>query len=250
MKENRQFLKADEWLNFADMDTGQKRKEPMPPLQKPCPADARLIDLVAFNDNPLGDIPLRDAINARKSRRKYSDATLSLAELSFLLWSTQGLQALLAGGKATRRTVPSGGARHAFESYLLINRVEGIEPGLYRYQPLEHQLCFLRGDPEFPERISEACLGQTFVGKGALVFIWSTIPERAEWRYGVVAHKMIAMDVGHVCQNLYLACEAIGAGTCAIGAYDQAKIDALLQMDGEDEYVIYAAPVGKLPDVS
>jgi len=77
------------------------------------------------------------------------------------------------------------------------------------------------------------------------VFIWTTIPYRMEWRYSVVSHKIIALDAGHVCQNLYLACESIGCGTCAIGAYDQEKMDRFLGVDGEEEFAIYAAPVGR-----
>jgi SagB-type dehydrogenase family enzyme len=67
-----------------------------------------------------------------------------------------------------------------------------------------------------------------------------------EWRYGLAAHKVIAIDAGHVCQNLYLACEAIGAGTCAIAAYDQEAMDDLVGLDGKDEFTIYLAPVGKV----
>ncbi len=67
-----------------------------------------------------------------------------------------------------------------------------------------------------------------------------------EWRYHLAAHKVIAIDVGHVCQNLYLACESIGAGTCAIAAYDQEAFDRLLRIDGKDEFVIYLSPVGKV----
>ena len=88
--------------------------------------------------------------------------------------------------------------------------------------------------------------GQIFVGQAAVAFIWSVIPYRTEWRYAGVSHKAVAIDSGHLCQNLYLACEGIGAGTCAIGAYDQAKMDALIGVDGEDEFVIYMAPVGKI----
>jgi len=71
-----------------------------------------------------------------------------------------------------------------------------------------------------------------------------------EWRYGLAAHRVIALDAGHVCQNLYLACEAIGAGTCGIAAYNQEAIDQLLRVDGEDEFTIYLAPVGKVPEDS
>src|SRR5512141_1156900 len=92
---------------------------------------------------------------------------------------------------------------------------------------------------------SGACFGQRFVGKGAVTFFWSVIPYRMEWRYAPAAHRVLPMDVGHVCQNLYLSAEAIGAGVCAVAAYDQEALDALLNLDGEEEFVIYLAPVGK-----
>jgi SagB-type dehydrogenase family enzyme len=66
-----------------------------------------------------------------------------------------------------------------------------------------------------------------------------------EWRYDLAAHKVIAIDAGHVCQNLYLACEAIHAGTCAIAAYDQEAMDQFLRIDGKDEFTLYLASVGK-----
>jgi SagB-type dehydrogenase family enzyme len=71
-----------------------------------------------------------------------------------------------------------------------------------------------------------------------------------EWRYGLASYKVIALDAGHVCQNLYLACEAIRCGTCAIGAYDQKRMDELLALDGVDEFVTYIAPVGRAADDS
>ena len=79
-----------------------------------------------------------------------------------------------------------------------------------------------------------------------MTFIWTAIPYRMEWRYDLAAHKVIAIDAGHVCQNLYLACEAIGAGTCAVAAYHQELMDQLLRIDGKDEFTIYLAPVGKV----
>ena len=62
----------------------------------------------------------------------------------------------------------------------------------------------------------------------------------------MVAHKPMLIDAGYVCQNLYLACGAIGCGTCAIAAYDQNGFDEFLNLDGENEFVIYLAPVGKI----
>ena len=122
----------------------------------------------------------------------------------------------------------------------------GLEPGFYRYLPLEHQLLHLFHEEQMPRKLTEATLGQAFVGRAAAVFIWTTIPYRMEWRYGLAAHKVIALDAGHVCQNLYLACEAIGAGTCAVAAYHQQLMDRLVRVDGPEEFVIYLAPVGKI----
>ena len=143
------------------------------------------------------------------------------------------------------RTVPSGGARHPFETYLLVRRIEGVEPGLYRYLPLEHKLCFLRADEELTGEVHVACYEQ-YVNNSAVVFVWTAIPYRTEWRYSIVSPKIIAQDSGHLCQNLYLACEAIGAGTCAIGAYDPAKMDPILGVDGEEEFAVYVATVGRV----
>jgi len=241
----RRFLKADVWEEWDHAQSDQNNKVAAPPLQKPYPADAPLIDLIPPADFTVGDMPLREAIARRQSRRQFGDAPLTLEDLSFLLWAAQGVQEIWRGGIASRRTVPSAGSRHPFETYLLVNHVESLTPGVYRYLALEHKLLFLRPLPPL-EAAVEAFSGQKFVAQCAVTFIWTVIPYRTEWRYGMVAHKVIAMDIGHACQNLYLACESIGAGTCAIGAYHQKKLDALLELDGVEEFAIYVAPVGKL----
>lgn len=90
------------------------------------------------------------------------------------------------------------------------------------------------------------CFGQRYAGSGAVTFVWTTLPYRMEWRYGLCAHRVILMDAGHLCQNLYLACSAVNAGTCAIGAYDQEKMDTLIGVDGNEEFTLYLAPVGRV----
>jgi SagB-type dehydrogenase family enzyme len=246
MERYRKFLKAERWEEWEKRERNRKKKPPEPELQKPPPRGALTIKLIPPKGLTIGGIPLVDAIRHRKSRRKYTMQSLTLEELSFLLWATQGVRRKIEGGTKTRRTVPSGGSRHPFETYLFVNRVDGLERGLYRYLPLDHKMCFLEPDQDLADRINDACLDQIFVGKGAVVFIWTVIPYRAEWRFGSLAHKMIALDAGHLCQNLYLACEAIGAGTCAIGEYVNKKMDAIVGVDGKDEFTIYLAPVGKV----
>ncbi|MGC9398747.1 MAG: SagB/ThcOx family dehydrogenase [Anaerolineae bacterium] len=243
----RDVLKADVWEELRDVPSDQRRGLPRPPLQQPYPKGAPLIDLPVPRRLDVAPVSLFTALRERKSHRAYSAAPLSLEELAFLLWATQGVRRLMRGDRALFRTVPSAGARHPFETYLVLNRVEGIEAGLYRYLSLDHRLCCLRTGAHLAERVARACHHQTFVAQSAVTFVWTAIPYRTEWRYGKAAPKLIALDAGHVCQNLYLACTAVGAGTCAIAAYNQRELDALLGVDGEEEFAVYVAPVGKLP---
>ena len=256
MQGDRDFLRADIWEQWLSLETDQKKGVPPPPVEKPFAADATLIDLVDPHDLTAGQMPLIEAIRRRRSHRQFSDEPLTLEELSFLLWATQGASRMGTGpqdvlwrGIALLRTVPSGGARHTFETYLVLRRVAGIEAGLYRYLPLEHKLCFLRPYAEMEEATSAAWGERGFMMESAVVFVWSTIPYRMEWRYSIISPKIIALDAGHVCQNLYLACEAIGAGTCAVAAYDQKKVDALIGVDGKEEFAVYLSPVGKVGSV-
>ncbi len=191
-------------------------------------------------------VTLEQAIAGRKSHRKFLDASLTIDELSFLIHAVQGVRGRVSSVH-TFRTVPSAGCRHALETYIAVHRVDLLDAGLYRYQPLDHKLVLLRrGD--LRRQVAAAALGQAFAGYCAATFIWSTVPYRMEWRYGEVSHKVIAVDAGHACQNLYLACEAVSSGTCAIGAYDQELADACIDADGTDEFVIYMAPVGKVQE--
>jgi len=144
------------------------------------------------------------------------------------------------------RTVPSAGCRHALETYIAAFRVGGISKAIYRYLPVRHELVEFVKHDALEELISRAAFDQSFAGKSAATFIWTTIPARMEWRYSLASYKVIALEAGHVCQNLYLACEAIGAGTCAIAAYDQELADSILGVDGVEEFTIYMAPVGKI----
>ncbi len=242
----RSFLKDTIRKTVDFSQTDQNLGLGPPPIEKHFSADALRIDLLKEDSwKNISAISLSEAIKNRRSHRTFVNRSLKLNELSFLLWATQGIRHRIDQGHAYR-TVPSAGCRHALETYMCILKVEGLEPGVYRYLPLEHQLLFEFSEDRMTEKLVEAVLGQPYPGKAAATFIWTALPYRMEWRYGLAAHKVIAIEAGHVCQNLYLACEAIGSGTCAIAAYDQEAIDKFLRIDGQDEFVIYLAPVGKV----
>jgi len=245
-KANRFFLKDTIRQKIDFYRTGQNLGKPAPPLQKPCPADAPRIVLPDGRESlkRLCRMGLADAITRRESIRSYSTEPLGLDELSALLWATQGVREIISS-ECALRTVPSAGARHTFETYVAACRVDDLECGLYRYLPFDGRLAQLYSDTNIAGRAAAACLGQECVSGSAAVFIWSAVPERMEWRYDRAAHKVIAVDAGHVGQNLYLAATAMKAGACAIAAYDQDGCDMLLGIDGNEEFTIYIAAVGK-----
>jgi len=245
IKELRKFLKNNlrEGFDFSQVD--QAKGVPIPDFEKPLKPGQKLIELPGSKEwKKIGKVELLKAIAERRSQRVFKKKTLTLEELAFLLWATQGV--VRKGEGYTMRTVPSAGARHALETYLCVMDVEGLKPGVYRYLPTSHKLVEEFLDEKLASKIVPACMGQSFLGASAVVFAWAAIPYRMEWRYGPVSAKAIALDTGHVCQNLYLAVEAVSCGTCAIGAYDQDKVDTFFKVDGTDEFIVYLAPVGKV----
>ena len=245
IKQFRNFLKDDVRLTIDFRKTDQRMGKRPPAIEKPYRQNSERIDLVPPGSwQNIQPVDIVRAIENRKSRRVFTNQPLTMEDLSFLLWATQGIRKISKSG-STFRTVPSAGARHSFETYLCVLNVENLSPGLYRYLPINHQIILEQSPPKLKSKIIEATYGQGFVGKASVLFIWTTLCYRMEWRYGAAAHKVIAIDSGHVCQNLYLAAEAIKAGTCAIAAYHQELTDRLLNVDGEDEFTIYMAAVGK-----
>lgn len=235
------YIRLETDFSQSDQSLGIKP----PPVQKPYTMEMLRVVMPKPQEwKSIGDKGIVSAIRDRKSHRKYLNESLSLEEISFLLWATQGVKRNL--GSTVLRNVPSAGNRHPFETHICVSNVEGLDKGIYRYLPLEHELLFEFAADDMAGKISDATLGQFFVSTAPAVFVWTAIPYRTEWRYIAVSYKVIAIDVGHVCQNLYLACEAIGAGTCAIAAYNQKLMDELIKVDGKEEFTVYLAPVGKV----
>lgn len=237
-----EFMEKTKYRYLSPSD--QERRLPQPPLELPPEPHKPIFALPRPDIIAIPPLDLRTAIERRQSIRSYARQPLSLADFSFLLWCTQGVKRV-QGTYATFRIVPSAGARHALETYLLVNDVEGLERGLYRYLALSHQLQQLSTDPELPVRVTDACLNQQFILKSGVMFLWTAVPYRMTWRYSERGYRELHKDAGHVCQNLYLAAEAIGCGVCALAAYDDDTMHSLLGIDGNSQFLIYCATVGK-----
>ncbi len=222
----------------------QNRGLPMPPLELPYAADAKIVELPAPAQVQVPALDVRSAVEQRRSLRSYALQPLSLGELSFLLWASQGVQKITER-PVTLRNVPSAGARHAFETFVLVNRVDGLTPGLYRFAALRHGLLAVDLSPEVAGQMTRACHDQTMVARAAATFVWVAVVERMRWRYGERGYRYLHLDAGHACQNLYLAAETVGAGACAIAAFDDDLLNQLVGADGEELFAVYAAAVGK-----
>lgn len=243
-KTGEEFIEMTKYHNISESDQ-RKGAEP-PPLQTKYDDTKQIFDLPKPEDIKIEGGDLRKAIENRESIRTYSNEFMTMDELAWLLWTTQGVKIVHDKKIYTKRTVPSAGARHAFETYVLVNKVDGLKPGVYRYLPLDHKLVEYDFTEGIQEKLAEAAYNQKMVMNGTATFIWVAIPYRMSWRYVERGYRYLHLDAGHVCQNLYLAAESIHSGVCAIAAFHDDQMNELLKLDGKNEFVIYLASVGKI----
>ena len=233
--------------DFSDYQTDQELKKPQPPLVK-APMRTEAIDLPKNFKDLEADRDFFSVIDRRCSHRVFTQEKMSLLQLSYLLWACQGVKDIRGKSYATLRTVPCGGARHQFETYMAIQNVEGLEDGLYHYLPMSHQIEFLKKVDDLKDFINTSLQGQIWASKANVVFYFSMDFYRVEWRYGIFAHKVALIDAGHITENLYLASTALNLGGCAIGATDGRYCDEVFEVDGVNESIFYAHPVGTISD--
>lgn len=192
-------------------------------------------------DWSLQEARILPLLQKRRSLRRYARRQLTLNDLAFLLWATQGITARM--GTHFLRTSPSAGALYPIETYMVINSVENLQAGLYHFAVRQFELekisCEING-----QDAAHACLDQDFVAKGNLMFFWTARLRRSMAKYGERGFRYLFLDAGHVCQAAMLAAEAIGCGGCPVGAFYDEEVNKLLGVDGENETVLYAASIG------
>ena len=224
--------------------TDQQKGVPTPLFELPFD-EINLIELPNPQDLKFRSFDLSAFIDNRRTIRKYAEKPLSINELSFLLWATQGLTKNLSDERSLR-TVPSAGARHAFETVLLINNVDGLKHGLYRYIVSKHKLLPLDFNKEEIENLVLGFRNINLIASSAVTFLWICVPERMTWKFNARGFRYLLLDAGHICQNLYLAAEAVDCGCCGIGAFDDEEVNAVLKFDESGHFLAYAASIGKV----
>ncbi len=187
-------------------------------------------------------VDLWETLRARRSVRAYADSPLPVQALSRLVWASGGETGRREHGLAYR-TTPSAGALYPVETYVSCRNVEGVAPGVYRYLPAGHILEPVRSG-DISKDLADAALGQPFVARAAAVFVWTAVVERCTVKYADRGYRYIYMEAGIVSENLHLAATALGLGSCAVGAFSDGAVDALLGLDGTDEIALLLQAVG------
>ena len=191
-----------------------------------------------------GNVSVEAALANRRSHRRFQDRAISAEQLSQILWAAYGITSPnphpnLRGGL---RTAPSAGALFPLEIYAVVGNVEGIEPGVYRYIADGHKIVRVI-DRDVRGELAEAALGQRMVSEAPASVFFSAAFSRTTGIYGERGRRYVYMEIGHSAQNVYLQAQALGLGTCAIGAFTDGRVGQLLELPANEE-PLYLMPIG------
>jgi len=184
-----------------------------------------------------GKTSVEEALSKRRSVRTYKKEPLTIEQLSQLCWAAQGITSEEGG-----RTAPSAGAKYPLEVFLVVGNVDGLDPGVYHYNPFDHSLTKKEGGDK-REKLRASALGQKPLSFAPVSFVITGIYERTMVKYGERGIRYVHIEVGHVCQNIYLQAEALDLGTVVIGAFEDQKIKKLLNL--KEEAPLALMPVGR-----
>jgi SagB-type dehydrogenase family enzyme len=182
---------------------------------------------------------VEEALRSRRSVRTYSSTSLSLREVSQLLWAAHGVT-----HPEGWRAAPSAGALYPLEIHVVAGNVTHLPAGVYQYNPQDHELILVR-EGDVRQQLFEAALKQSAVKDGSMVLIISAEYERTTGKYGQRGIRYVHMEVGHASQNVYLQAEALNLGTVFIGAFHDDEVKTILQLS-EDVAPLGLMPVGKV----
>jgi SagB-type dehydrogenase family enzyme len=191
--------------------------------------------------SPLSNTTLHEVLKNRKSIRQYKNKSISKEILSYLLWASTGISREERGYEF--RTAPSAGALYPIETYLVVNNVEEINPGVYHYNIQNHYLELLK-EGDYAAETAQAALGQRMCADAPVVFIWTAVFQRMKWKYDQRAYRYVYLDAGHIVENLALTATSLGLGSCQIGALFDDEVNQIIDVDGTEESVIYMSVVG------
>lgn len=177
-----------------------------------------------------GSCSLEECLKKRRSVREFSRRSISLAQLSKLLWSAQGV----TGHVERKRTPPSAGGLHPLETYVVAGNIDGLIPGIYKYVVGSHVLAKL-DDTDVRQSLGRAAVNQNWLADAPAVFVFSAIYERTTGKYGSRGTRYVHMDAGFAAENLHLQVVALGMGTVVIGAFEDDEVHRVMGLSSEEQ---------------
>lgn len=196
---------------------------------------------------PAIEIPFDHVMVTRRSRHDFANAEVEFHELSRILYYSFGVTAqntIEAGISHGLRAAPSAGGLYPAEIYLGIRQVTGVMPGIYHYNVPEHALEQLSaGDPT--EVLYRVTAYQEDARRAGVVMLIAGILPRTKGKYGERGYRYVLMDIGHLGENIYLACTALQLAIRTGGGFFDDEANDLLGLDGLNEVVLYLAFIGK-----
>ncbi|WML67911.1 MAG: hypothetical protein METHP_01479 [Methanoregula sp. SKADARSKE-2] len=238
-----EFLKKTQYPDFSTVDLILRVKEP--PAEIPLRRGAGIIKLPNPKRFKVPDVPAREAIESYEPVPFFARSSITLKELSFLLWSCQGFKKIVSEHLQVRN-IPSSGGRYPLETYFVAGEVEGLETGLYRYRPLTHTIAALRIDSDLPFELGTATMNFKVVTRAAATFIWTAVPYRSVWSLGNRGYRSVFIEAGHSCQALIMASSVIGCAVHPLDLFHDAMVSQLTGIDNETEFPVYIAAVGRV----
>jgi SagB-type dehydrogenase family enzyme len=191
-------------------------------------------------------LALDQALTLRRSSHDMTSGRLTFIQLSTILHYGYGVTQhdTVKNGLRQLRSAPSAGALYPLEIFFHNSQAEGLEAGLYHYNPVEgHARLIAAGDAT--ASIAEA-LVQPEIARGAsVIFFLTAVFERSVFKYGNRGYRFALLEAGHVAQNINLVAGALGLECLNIGGYFDRQIDDFLDIDGITHSTVYLIAIGK-----
>jgi SagB-type dehydrogenase family enzyme len=172
---------------------------------------------------------VEDAIRIRRSTREFLADSMSLDDFAYVLEMAQGHAGL--------ERCPG------IELQLVIHRVSGLTPGLYRYRPDDHHLQVVRQEP-LADDLVRVCLGQKKAGSAAAAFLMVADLGPGQAHASSRRYRELLLESGAIGQRIYLAAEARGHSARNLAAFVDDGLNRLLGLDEEREAVVHLTLVG------
>ena len=239
----KEFFNGTKYPDYSTVDL--VLRIPEPPHELPVKQGQTIIKLPSPKRFKVPDFPVRKAIESWEPVGFFERSRITMKELSYLLWCTQGFKKLVVD-TIQIKNVPSSGSRYPLETYFVANDVEGLETGLYRYLPRSHSIVAERIDSGLILEMSTASMNFKIMTRASVTFLWVAVPYRSIWALGNRGYRSIFIEAGHSCQNLIMAAANLGYQVFPTDMFQDEQITRLANLNPETQWPVYLAAVGSV----